>query len=102
MGLKIHGQEFNHVEMSASETERVLKNCKIRNYTFEVEASYTYLVRGLHNAGQISEEINKKLITANRANTDANKKLFRSKIIYQSTIKMKLYIPVTRSAVIQT
>ena len=52
--------KMKYTKLSASETERPIRNCKIRDYIFQVTANFTYLVTNLK-----SEEINKRVIAGN-------------------------------------
>jgi hypothetical protein len=85
-GFYINGELY--MKMTATPNDKLPK-VTIGQYTFENDRNFTYLGVRLNNSGTVSEEISKRIMTANRAYY-ANSQLLKSTLLSRST-KLKLY-----------
>jgi hypothetical protein len=65
-GLYINKEETKYMKMTATPSDKLPK-VKIGQYTFENVRSFTYLGVLLNNIGKVSGEINKGIMTGNKA-----------------------------------
>lgn len=88
-GLEVNEGKTKYMVMSAEEQRRVRGNLSTENMTFENVDRFVYLGAEVNNRNRISEEIQRRIMTANRAYF-ANIKLLRSRLLSRTT-KMRIY-----------
>jgi hypothetical protein len=87
-GLHINEEKTKYMKTTATPPDKLPK-ITIVQYTFENVRNSTYLEVLLNNRGAVSEGINKRILTGNKAYY-ANSQLLKSALLSRST-KMKLY-----------
>ena len=97
VGLTINTDKTKYMRTKTSQNRDIPRIMKIGNYNFESVNDFTYLGVQLNSRGTISEEINYRIIQANKAYF-ANLKLLKSSLLTKST-KLKIYQTLIRPIV---
>lgn len=97
VGLIINETKTKCLKMSVSESRRSLNSVQLSNFTFETVPSFVYLGSSLNNKNVISHEIERRIMSGNKA-FFANLKLLKSQLL-SKRIKLKLYKSLIRPVV---
>ena len=89
MGLEINQDKTKYMKVTALERRRQLNETTVGNMKFESVENFSYLGSIINSNNLISEEINQRIINANRA-FYANSKILKSRLVTQKT-NIKIY-----------
>lgn len=98
-GLCINEEKTKYMKMTVNKqnVQNFTTNISIGQYTFEKVKSFIYLGATLNHNGTVTEEISKRIITANKAYY-ANIKLLKSSLLSRTT-KLKIYRTLIRPVI---
>ena len=77
------------MKMDINQVDYATQKINMGNYKFEKVTTFTYLGVKINNKGLITEEINHRILTGNKAYF-ANLNLIKSKLLTRTT-KLKIY-----------